>query len=259
MKNKKLVTVLKATSSFILVLAVCASASLFFHSYYYDSVYISGNSMYPTLVGADDADLAEATDKGSNAIVDFGIVDHHASAKKHIKRFDIISTYYPTSSDYNLETMTLKKNATKKIKRVIGLPNETIRIEKGSLYVLKDNKYELVPYTFETNPSVTTGYAGKDVDKVELKDNEYWVLGDNRQASNDSGFIGKPINYDNIYGVLVAIEGQGEIYVKKLVCQNCGSTYKYMKNYGGLCDKCYGPLAREYDIKNKHYRWPTFY
>ena len=249
MKSKKALNILKGLFAFVMVLAICASGALLFHNFYYELIYVSGSSMSPTLYGS--------SGEAEGSSVDFGIVDTHYSAKKNIKRFSIVSTYYPDSTDYNLETNTLKKNAKKKIKRVIALPNETFKIEKGYLYVLKDEKYELVPYTFETNPRVETEFDGKDIGPLTLKLNEYWVLGDNREASRDCYTINKPINYENIHGVLVAIEGQGTLYIKEYKCSNCGKTFK--KKSGYLCDRCYNEIEPVYDVKNKHYHWPTYY
>lgn len=248
MKSNKITKIVGAVGTFILLLALCLSGVLFFHSYYYELIYVSGISMSPTLHGGEN--------EGDKA--DFGIVDTHVSALKHIKRFDIVSTYYPDEGDYNLETNALRAGAKKKIKRVIGLPNETIKIEKGYLYVLKDDKFELVSYPFKVNPKIDTDYMGKDTDPehpIKLNENQYWVLGDNRSSSRDCASIGKPIEYENLYGVLVAIEGTGSLYVKEYACEICGKTYKSLGN-----GYCHGTqLKKVLDVKNKQYQWPKYY
>ena len=248
MKNKKLLNVFKALGTFIMVLAICASGALLFHNYYYESIYVSGSSMSPTLNGG------SGESEGNK--VDFGIVDTHKSAKDHIKRFSIVSTYYPTETDYLPDMKTVRKGAKKKIKRVIGLPNETIKITNGELYVSKYGEFELVPYTFKTNPE--SGFTGKDMEPLTLKHNEYWVLGDNRASSTDCHAIGKPITYENLYGVLVAIEGKGTLYVKERRCTHCGRKFKSNYSYE-LCDTCYNEVEPVYDLKNKQYNWPKYY
>ena len=85
MKNKKLKAILSITGYFLLVLAICFSGALVFHSVYYELIYVSGISMSPTLNGSED--------EKSGTVVDFGIVDSHKSAINHIKRFSIVSTY----------------------------------------------------------------------------------------------------------------------------------------------------------------------
>lgn len=69
----------------------------------------------------------------------------------------------------------------KYIKRVIGLPGETVKIENGKVYIKKQgsNEFKLLqePYT----DIFTEGRA-----EITLKEGEYFVMGDNRFASYDS-------------------------------------------------------------------------
>jgi signal peptidase I len=62
------------------------------------------------------------------------------------------------------------------IKRVIGLPGDTIEIKKGTVYIndIKlDEPYVKRSFTYSTN-------------KITVPENTYYVLGDNRDVSNDS-------------------------------------------------------------------------
>ncbi|GBD33789.1 Signal peptidase I T [bacterium HR34] len=69
----------------------------------------------------------------------------------------------------------------KYIKRVIGLPGETVKIENGKVYIKKqgNNEFKLLqePYT----DIFTEGRV-----EITLKEGEYFVMGDNRFASYDS-------------------------------------------------------------------------
>ena len=67
------------------------------------------------------------------------------------------------------------------IKRVIGLPNETVRIKDGVIYI---NGGELKDYKGLEAPE----FAGTAEDEIVLGDDEYFVLGDNRKESIDSRY-----------------------------------------------------------------------
>ena len=248
MKNKKLKATLSLTGYLFLTIALCFVAAFIFHSYYYDLIYVDGASMAPTLNG----DTANE--------VDFGIVDGHQSAINHIKRFDIISTYYPYSAGYDKDytaTGVLKKSSTKKIKRVIAMPNETFKIENGLLKLRKNDGSELkVEYK---NFQVVETDSKDELEWITLGEDEYWVLGDNRPHSTDCGSeqIKKPIKKKNIVGVLVAIEGKAKLTTKSKTCANC---FNQNNKDNTVCSYCGSDnLTPNYSLTNKHYHWPKFF
>lgn len=73
------------------------------------------------------------------------------------------------------------------IKRVIGLPGETVKYADNVLFI--DDKDQSIPFQFEETDDFT----------LKADENEYIVLGDNRDISKDSRVIG-PINRKNIKG-----------------------------------------------------------
>lgn len=78
------------------------------------------------------------------------------------------------------DTVVIKADEDKKIvKRLIGLPNETVEFIDNSLYI--DGKLIEQDFSYQ-------GYT-QDL-KVTLSEDQYFVLGDNREYSRDSRYYG---------------------------------------------------------------------
>ena len=82
------------------------------------------------------------------------------------------------------------------IKRVIGLPGETVEGRDGHMYI--DGRLLIEPYL---PPGVTTGSFGP----TTIPKGDVWVMGDNRDNSHDSRFsdIG-PIPESSVIGRAIA-------------------------------------------------------
>ncbi|MCC7469727.1 MAG: signal peptidase I [Bacteroidetes bacterium] len=125
---------------------------------------VSGSSMFPTF-------------KDNQYL----IVDQVSYKFENPKRGDVIVFRYP------LDTSKFF------IKRIIGLPNERVTIEQGHVSITnaKGEEEELDEPYIES--------MSQDSMSIQLKGDEYFVLGDNRTASSDSRVWGV-LPHDNIVG-----------------------------------------------------------
>ena len=127
---------------------------------------VSGSSMEPTLSNNDQL-----------------ILDKISYRFSEPQRFDII--VFPFQ--YAEKTFY--------VKRIIGLPGETVQID------LQGNIYINGQILNEDYGKETINFAGLAVEPITLGDDEYFVMGDNRNNSEDSRFadIGL-VNSDSIEG-----------------------------------------------------------
>ena len=120
---------------------------LFVKQFIVTPMQVNGNSMYPTLKNGD-----------------FMILNKLSYRFHSIDRFDIV---------------VVDKEDSYIIKRVIGLPNETIKYEDNKLYI--NGEYfeeDFIENHTTSDFEYTTG------------DNCYFVMGDNREVSLDSRILG---------------------------------------------------------------------
>lgn len=88
--------------------------------------------------------------------------------------------------DYNYEDVVcVDINGRVLIKRVIGLPGDTIEIKDGKVY----RNGDVIDETSYLDASVKTN-TSKEEFKIVVEDGELFVLGDNRAVSVDSRSIG---------------------------------------------------------------------
>ena len=182
--------------------SIAFSACTIFQSTYYKGIWVTGTSMEPTLVGS--------------VLHSYGYEDKHDSALNNLERFDVITTFWP--DEWNND----RPDETDKIKRLWGLPGETINLvynktEEAKYFTFSVYKDEVLKYEINSEPlklysddyfnnikvaefhsyrrifrtkifnsPSEEGKNGIRQFTVTLADNEYFVMGDNWIDSNDS-------------------------------------------------------------------------
>ena len=115
-----------------------------------EHIQAAGESMYPTLNDGDDL-----------------IIDKLSYRFTNPGRFDLVVFPFRYRED------------TLYIRRIIGLPGETVQIQDGMIYINSRELDEDYGYGKISNP-------GLALEPVTLGRDEYLVLGDNRNSSSDS-------------------------------------------------------------------------
>lgn len=175
-------TLLEDILDFVKVFVISAIVILLFVNFVAHPVRVDGKSMYPTLKDGE-----------------FGFTNVGGVLLNGVERGDIV-------------VVTMEENGQKThwVKRVIGLPGETVSCVNDVVYingkVLDETKYIAPDYRqslvdkfgyFNKVPNADNTNV-EDFEEVKLGDDEYYVMGDNRPYSKDSRYVG-PVKKSQIF------------------------------------------------------------
>jgi signal peptidase I len=143
--------------SYILLCVVLwsAIAFLFIHRFVLSAVVIDGRSMLPTLFPGEQC---------------------------------LVNGWLPFFREYQRGDLVVIRDETRgefMVKRIVGMPNERVRIKQGKVFVNDTQLRE--PYLSRGTVTDAQELAGT---VYKLSAGEYFVLGDNRPVSEDSRFYG---------------------------------------------------------------------
>ena len=117
------------------------------------------------------------------------LVDSDEHDVTTIDRGDIVVVTAPKGETFGVTTL---------VKRVIGLPDETVTIDGG--HVLIDGHVLDEPYLAPDVPTLGVGsHPCPPSDPCHIPDDAVWLMGDNRTDSKDSRFFG-PVAESTIVG-----------------------------------------------------------
>jgi signal peptidase I len=172
----------RAVIEWLVILAVVLVCTVLLRTFVVQSFSIPSLSMSPTL-----------------QIGDRIIVDKLSYRLHGVHRGDIVVFGRPPLEDQEYADL---------VKRVIGLPGETISSHNGHVYIDGNRLYE--PWLPPGPQSYTAALPGDEHPQfnlpgpVKIPAGEYYVMGDNRENSEDSRFFG-PIPGSLIVGRAVAV------------------------------------------------------
>lgn len=160
--SKKTGRIRSALLEFAICTAVALVLAFLITTFILKLTHVGGSSMYPTL---------------SNS--DYIVVEKFSYRFNEPERFDVVVFPYKEESG----------EVRNYIKRVIGLPGETIQIKDGIIYI----NGEILNEDFGFEVINNGGWAENP---IEIGVNEYFVLGDNRNNSKDSRHLDLDGNSD---------------------------------------------------------------
>jgi len=172
-KESKQPSTFRRILNFVLTVIICFVIAFLITRFVVRRNTVKGTSMAPTLLHSDEIFVEKIS----------------RLFKGGLKRHDIVTADTNRKGNSGEEMII--------IKRIIGLPGERVCIENGSVYI-NDRKLE-EPYLPET---MRTFPHNPDYANVLLGEDEYYLLGDNRENSQDSRDIGA-VSRDDIEGKLL--------------------------------------------------------
>ena len=166
-------TIFEEILGFVGTFLICSVVIILVTSLIIKPNVVSGRSMYPAL---------QTDDRGFSNVL--------ALATEGVERGDIVTANMVNEEDGKTYSV---------VKRVIGLPGETIecRDEKVCINGKELDESQYLDESFAKEWYNTNGYFNDSFGPVTLKEDEYFLMGDNRPISMDSRETG-PVKKEDI-------------------------------------------------------------
>ena len=176
-KQVKKKSVAREILEWVLTIVAAIAIALPIRAFAFEMVRVNGESMNSTLANGEIMFVTKFD--YASTWLSFPWQDNEAKEKAarittggNPQRFDVVVCRYPGRGDTNF------------VKRVVGLPGDTVEVRAGYLYV-NGEKYD-EPYIKDEYRKGSLNNFGP----YEVPEGEYFVMGDHRNNSNDSRMQG---------------------------------------------------------------------
>ncbi|MBQ2952975.1 MAG: signal peptidase I [Clostridia bacterium] len=208
-KKKKKKTWQQELLEWVVTAVAALAIAIVVRSFIFEPVYVDGNSMYPTLRHGEIMYVSKTSYGAGFLGIPFTNIGTYFNVGGDPERFDVVVCHY-MEKGYNV------------VKRVVGLPGDTVEIIAGDLYVTDSTGYNVGGYDRYGNPlpvdedfvyhKGTRSYGPYYVpakgdtlaDGTICEEDHYFLLGDNRTNSLDSRDKG-PVPRSEITGKVEAV------------------------------------------------------
>ena len=175
--TKKQKTPAREALEWILTIVLAVMTALVIRAFVFEPVRVDGESMDDTLANGEIMFVTKFDYAGNWLTFPWQDAETKEKAARittggNPQRFDVVICRYPGRGNTNF------------VKRVVGLPGDTVEVREGRLYV------NGIPYE---EPYVSDAYRGGRLNTFgpcTVPEGEYFVMGDHRNNSNDSRFVG---------------------------------------------------------------------
>ena len=176
-EHKKEKTLAREILEWVLTIVVAIAVALPIRAFCFEMVRVDGASMNDTLANGEIMFVTKYD--YASAWLSFPWQDNEAKENAtrittggNPQRFDVVICRYPGRGDTNF------------VKRVVGLPGDTVEIRDGYLYI--DGEKQVEPYISDEYRNGRLNTFGP----YTVPEGEYFVIGDHRNNSNDSRLQG---------------------------------------------------------------------
>lgn len=158
-KKERRIKLVKESIRFLIEAAIVVFIAWLIVTFALKKVSVIGSSMETTLYNGEDV-----------------IVNKSSYLILSPRREQVIAFYPETEEDNEGE---VRNDTAIQIRRIVGLPGEKIKIKDGKVYINGELLQEKYPFELMTS----SGHAASD---IQLEEDEYFVLSDNRNDMDDS-------------------------------------------------------------------------